>query len=830
MDEPRRIDLVLLGAIGLAAGAPLALAPLPAALGLVAGAALLVAAAGRAGEAGRRAGLRDGEARALRRRAAVGAALALLLAGAGGARARAALERAGDAYAATLAALPAPARCALRAAVARSPVVVGQGRSPEGEATLGPARVDVEIESGDCEGRPLAAGLRARLYGAPAELVRGDRLEMVADLGPVELYRNDGLAEPRVRLAQGGATASGALLDLQRGRPEGHGPLALVWAAVDRARAAVRRRIEQSFAPALAPYARALVLGETDLDAPERDAFRLSALAHLLAVSGTHLVLVVVAFGKALTSVLVRVERLAAGCDVGRPVACLCVALAWLYADFAGGGGSAYRAAAMLSVLMLARAAGRRPDGLRAFAWSLAAGAAADPLAICDLSFALSLGATAGLLCARRLARPAPGQGWASRLRRLVAVPVLATFAAMLGCTPVLAIIGSDLPLLGVPANLLAAPLGELVALPLCLVHAVLWWAPAAERGAAAVASGALEIVRAIAFAASASPLARLPMPVPTATELAALALGAWAWWLARAGPERRVVVAASLGALLGLEHAAVREGRPQGELRVSMLDVGQADALLVDFPDGRAMLVDGGGAARSPLDIGRRVLVPVLRARRRGRLDVVAITHPHPDHYSGLAAVLAEVAVGEVWIGGEAPDDGAPGYAALLAEIARRGVPVRRAAELCGGPRHFGAASVEVLAPCPGQEQQRGANDGSLVLRVGLGTRRALLMGDAGAGREQDLLAGHGARARLAADLLKVGHHGGRDALGPAFVAAVSPAVAFVSCGVRNRFGHPDPGTLAELARAGAQVARTDRGGGATWTTDGTRTALARH
>jgi competence protein ComEC len=134
----------------------------------------------------------------------------------------------------------------------------------------------------------------------------------------------------------------------------------------------------------------------------------------------------------------------------------------------------------------------------------------------------------------------------------------------------------------------------------------------------------------------------------------------------------------------------------------------------------------------------------------------------------------------------------------------------------------------VEVLAPCPELHPDRGANDNSFVLRITHGARSVLLVGDAEHEAEEALLARYGAGA-LRADLLKVGHHGSRTSTRPEFLAAVSPTLATISCGVRNRFGHPHPEALSTLAARGVAVVRTDRGGGLTWETDGAEVRWAR-
>jgi competence protein ComEC len=266
---------------------------------------------------------------------------------------------------------------------------------------------------------------------------------------------------------------------------------------------------------------------------------------------------------------------------------------------------------------------------------------------------------------------------------------------------------------------------------------------------------------------------------------------------------------------------AVGRTPPPAGALRVTVLDVGQGDAALIDLPDGSAMLVDGGGFVGSPVDTGARVILPFLRARRRSRVDVVVLSHPHPDHFGGLASTLPAIEVGELWDSGQGEDQGAgPTYAGLLAGARARGVSVRRPTTLCGPARQIGGATVEVLAPCPTYAPDAGANDNSLVVRITYGGRSALLVGDA-EHAEEALLVRLGA-LRIQADFLKVGHHGSRTSTSPAFLAAVSPSFATISSGVRNRFGHPHPVALATLEARGVAIARTDRGGEIVLETDG--------
>jgi len=259
---------------------------------------------------------------------------------------------------------------------------------------------------------------------------------------------------------------------------------------------------------------------------------------------------------------------------------------------------------------------------------------------------------------------------------------------------------------------------------------------------------------------------------------------------------------------------------RPRGAMLMEAIDVGQGDSLLVITPDGKTLLVDGGGFGGGPrqapqdFDIGEEVVSPALWARGIHHLDVVALTHAHADHMGGLPTVLRNFHPYEFWVGNN-PHFAA--YNALLEEAAALHVRVR--SFRAGDAFAFGSTQVNVLAPFrdyqPGTEP---TNNDSLVLHVAYGATSVMLEGDAEAPIEQAMLAEPG----LASTLLKVGHHGSITSTRPEFLKRVAPQWAVISCGLHNRYGHPREEVLEELQQAHVRTFRTDINGISCFCLDG--------
>ncbi len=682
----------------------------------------------------------------------------------------------------------------------------------------GQARSRIRVTQGArlVDSAPIAAG--TELWAGPIPLPEGARLRLLATLSPHVPFRNPSPHPPLPNTHPTQGSAKLAAADAYR-------VLEHPWPArwLDGVRVRLRRALEATLPVDVSEVARALILGDPDtLSDDDATSVRRSGMAHVFAVSGMHVTLLAGLGVLLLTRVLLLWPALARRYEARRIAVALGIPWALAIAALTGGAPSGWRASITTALCWLLVACGLRPNAAAVSAFACLGFGAVQPSEAMRPAFLLSIAATAAIVAAPHSPARDLQSLWLGALG-LSARTSLAT-------APIVLWTFGSVPIVGVFANLLLVPVGSGL-LVLAALHALL----AVVVPPLAALSGAPLILFSRAFLQACGAFAQLApgvtWPPPDVCQGATLVLGVCACLYCKRWRSLCWVVLAMLGLLLVLEWRLRHAEQPTGMLRATFLDVGQGDAALVDLPDGRCMLIDAGGNPNGGADPGSAVLLPLLRARRRDHLDLVVLSHPHPDHYGGLAALVGQVPVTELWDNGQASAEGdlagtSRAATQLMAALQAHGTRVLRPSELCQKPRVFGGALLQVLAPCPSYDPGYDANDNSLVVRIQYGRRALLFAGDIEAHTEQALV---GSGVRVRADVLKVPHHGSRTSSSPELLRAVAPELAIVSAGAVNPFGHPHAEVMTRLRSSVARVIDLGTSGGVTVTTDGSELRVSR-
>ncbi|HET7613538.1 MAG TPA: DNA internalization-related competence protein ComEC/Rec2 [Gemmatimonadaceae bacterium] len=568
-----------------------------------------------------------------------------------------------------------------------------------------------------------------------------------------------------------------------------------------RLRARAARSIDRTFGDD-APLARALLIADQhQIPTEMRDRYAAAGLIHMLSISGLHVA--VIAAAMELLFLVARLSRKASliGAFVTTAV----------YVAVIGAPPPALRSAAMLGVGMASRM-WQRPTSPWA-AWALGAFVPlVAPRTAIDVGYQLSvlgMGAlvAAGALWRRQLAGRV--EGWKAKVGRELVTSLVA--CAVTG--PLVAWVFGRISLIAPVSNLVAAPIITL-AQPILFLAMLVGPFDGVARFVAGSVHPLLFAFDWVAWRAASIPGASIAVSTTLATAiLAAIAAVALVVTCVSRFPVRPGI--AGLAALATMAVAPALPVHASHDVELHVLDVGQGDAILVRTDRGRWILVDAGPAWRGG-DAGRSTILPYI-LRRGGSLDAFVLSHPHTDHVGGAASVLTALHPHTYWDAAFA--GGSEGYIASLNAAKKNGIEWHRVHP--GDSLRVDGVVITFLAPDSAWTVGlKDPNLASTIASVRFGAVRFLLVGDAERGEEDWLLDHH--KAELHADVLKVGHHGSSTSSSDEFLAAVNPEVAVISVGAGNMYGHPSVDVLAALARAGAEVLRTDEAGTVIIRTDG--------
>jgi competence protein ComEC len=595
----------------------------------------------------------------------------------------------------------------------------------------------------------------------------------------------------------------------------------------------IRDFLNREAHPPTSSIFKALVLGEQG-DIPEeiKEYFILTGTAHLLAISGDQFGIVALLSFSLLIWILKRSEFLLLTIDVKKWAAALTIPCIVLYAFIAGGGISVIRAAIMVVTFFFSILLNRERNLLHT--WALAAFLILlfSPPSLFDVSFQLSFLAVLSILyLVPRILQEFKQEGiplllktaWKKNILKYVMLSLLVTGVAILGTAPFVALHFNRFSPIGFITNLFIIPWVGFLIVPLSLTASIFsfFFTPLATFLININGSITLILLRVLAFFAS-IPYASFFISTPTAFEIILFYLLLFS--VVHLPKRRRVrYLFAGLCILFVLDLTFWNlKGLLQKNLIVTFIDVGHGDSILLEFPRGKRMLIDGGGLYEDRFDIGKNVIAPFLWKKKIRRIDILVLTHPDPDHFKGLKFIASQFSIGQFWDNGHKGDSAS--YRQLEETVSSK--KIERLSLNEGSPTQM-INGVEIFFLNPPvlnsvQKKSRSLvdlNNSSLVMKLNFKNVSILLPGDIGKEAEERMLRkGY----PLKADILKFPHHGSFSSSSPLFLQRVKPFYAILSVGERNIGRLPHPEVIKRYQQLDSRIFRTDKHGAITVITDG--------
>ncbi|UCD86445.1 MAG: DNA internalization-related competence protein ComEC/Rec2 [Desulfobacterales bacterium] len=671
--------------------------------------------------------------------------------------------------------------------------------------------------------------IRITIYEPLAGLRSRDRVACFARLKQVRNFNNPGGFDYRRYLAfrniwvSASVSKGNYVIRLHRAK------MFRLGYAIDHARHAVSGLIDTATGEGpeeVRAILKALLIGDRSEISPKtREVFSRTGTAHLLAISGLHIGIVATLAFLSFRFILTRSQRVLLAAWSTKGAALLSMFPVLFYGFLAGMSPATQRAVIMVTVFLMALLFERERDTINTLAVAALVILIINPTALFEISFQLSFTAVFAILY---IMEHLP---WVVELRRRpptvytkLALFLFVSAAAILGTLPITLYHFNQISLIGILTNCFLVPLIGFLVVPVGLLAVLLL--PLGTTMALWVMKAAaltLEASLGLGIFFSKWPFAAVRTVTPTLIEIGLYYALAWAIVNCRRTRRARVVLIGL--ALVGLADVGlwVSERFGRRELTMTQIDVGQGSSALVELPGGPCVLVDGGGFYNNRFDVGARVVGPFLWRKKIATVEILVLSHPHPDHLNGLLFIARHFNVQEVWMNQE-PADTEP-YRDFLDIIAEKGIRVLGPRDLLSPRMIHGVRFEAIYPPLDFLERRakdgwRTANNNSLVLKISFQDVSFLLPGDIGTEAEEELISFD--CENLRSTILLVPHHGSGGSSTPIFLKCVEPEIAIISSGWRNIFGMPRQNILKRYEALRCQIFRTDRQGAIAITTDG--------
>lgn len=543
--------------------------------------------------------------------------------------------------------------------------------------------------------------------------------------------------------------------------------------------------ITENISPKINPYFLALITGEKNGFSPEMyETYQQMGVVHLLAISGLHVNLLVGAIYFLLLKFGITRER---------AVLCLLVFLPF-YIILTGANPPVIRAATMTALLLLSEKYATKWSSFSVICLSFVLFFLLQPYVIYEVGFQLSYAVSFGIILSSRQIL--------TRQQNIFTKSLAISFVSTMMSSVVMMYHFYSFSWVGIFFNLLYVPIFTIIILPGCIsVFLLSICSPVLSAIPESVLTFLIQFIESFT-----NVLAKIPRQTIVT------------------GRPNTIILVLIIGTILLFFYQWQKKKFPIGIFiffcmlcyissfnfigNVSFVDVGQGDSILIQLPYNKGnYLIDTGGQLpfekedwakkRKPFTIGESTLTPVLKSKGISSLDKVIITHSDADHMEGLDDLAKNISIKELIFAQGAENK------AIMKEALDAMPQVKQTIILAGANWQVGENRFECLYPT---QAGVGGNDDSIVLKAILDNKVWLFTGDLEANGEQKLL-----DQPVKADILKVGHHGSKTSTSKEFMQQVQPTFAIISCGVKNRFGHPHAETLKTLDAAETMILRTD-------------------